>query len=167
MYSNPIIEPSPANVTFAHTASDTIQRYTLHTLHARNEQRSISVDVIQITTSISGLLIAILGLIQGYRFWKQRKINASNVTTATIDNVDNHTGPWPANPNLVTIDINRICLDICKFYLSQIAPTAATQAVGAHDPAAGVELAPAAAQNVTIDEEERGLGPTSTRATIT
>ncbi|KAH0607300.1 uncharacterized protein H6S33_003288 [Morchella sextelata] len=136
MYSNPIAEPS-ANFTFAHIVSDNIQRYSLHTLHARNEQRNISADA--------------------------------------ANNVDN---PTPANPNLVTIDINRICLDICKFHLSQIAPTAATQAVGAHDPVADVgnapilaadtiELAPAAAQNVSIDEEERGLGPTSTTATVT
>lgn len=40
-----------------------------HALYARDE-RSVTVDVITVSASIIGVFIAVVGLIQGYKYWK-------------------------------------------------------------------------------------------------
>lgn len=59
--------PIVPTVTFAHSP---------HTLHARADT-SASANLIAITTSLAGVVIAIIGLILGYIYWKHPRKAAS------------------------------------------------------------------------------------------
>ncbi|RPB15165.1 hypothetical protein P167DRAFT_571639 [Morchella conica CCBAS932] len=50
---------------------------TLHKLYARAAAgQDITVDVLTIATSIIGILVGVIGILQGYKFWKRRQKNS-------------------------------------------------------------------------------------------
>lgn len=63
-YTHSTTVPIIPTVTFAHSS---------HILHAR-EVTSESVNLITITTSLAAVVIAIIGLILGYIYWKHPRV---------------------------------------------------------------------------------------------
>jgi hypothetical protein len=79
MFNSTLTISVTATVTLqlAHIApSESLPRNTLHTLYTRADT-SASVNLIAITTSLAGVVIAIIGLILGYIYWKHPRKAAS------------------------------------------------------------------------------------------
>ncbi|KAI5847955.1 hypothetical protein DFP73DRAFT_592827 [Morchella snyderi] len=95
------------------TNNPDLQRYPLHTLHTRDET-SANIDVVSAITGIIGVLIAIIGLVEGYRRWKQcRRDLMSSAVEETNVGMDVRQPPCVPPPNLSAADAGHVFYLVC------------------------------------------------------
>ncbi|KAH0607301.1 uncharacterized protein H6S33_003289 [Morchella sextelata] len=134
-----------------------------HALYARDE-RSVTVDVITVSTSMIGVFIAVVGLIQGYKYWKHN-CNHDSPSTAPLGTVQTLNPPQ----NSIMVDANQVfgiayaaVLMFLHNAFVAVAPSLSPTAIGnepdtprVYDLEAGV-VGLRRIRDVEVEEEDRG-----------
>ncbi|KAI5847956.1 hypothetical protein DFP73DRAFT_543721 [Morchella snyderi] len=129
------MDPTTTTITTATEALSTDFTSALaahsHALYARDE-RSVTIDVITVSTSMIGVFIAVVGLIQAYKHWKHN-CNHDLPSSTSLEAVRNLDPP----PSSIMVDANQVfCIAYAAVLMFlhnsfvAVAPSSASTAIG-------------------------------------